>query len=205
MVVRAEQEQVRRDIELYTQILLQPAQIAPPSIDFGLREAVSGPVVGRARPVLAEQEAWNSWNDGLRLFNHRMGHLFEVRIEAPGPLVWSAGETTLELNDDSVALRAAPVADLLFEDLLFWADQQELFVLDGDLVARTRAAGAFRSAYLPSSTDGSVLSGLVGFPLRGIEDGDRWRELAEMHVVAVRLTVVVATPDGRHELSWVFD
>jgi hypothetical protein len=175
---------------------LAPARIPPPSVSAA-PAARDGGVVGEAHHIRAEEADWNRWSDGdARLFNNRAALVFRVRIEATGPLSWIPDGAVLELNDDRTALAAAPSAEVLLTDLLFHAYVEEQWAVEGDLVARTRAAGPFRAAYLPAVAEDGVLEGIVAFPLA---------EARALHVVAMRLTIPVRTAGGRRELVWIFD
>jgi hypothetical protein len=89
---------------------------------------------------------------------------------------------------------------VLLADLLYHAFLEERWSEDGDLVARTRAAGPFRSAYLPPWVAGTELTGVIAFPL-ATRDGP----LPEIQVAALRLTLAITAADGPHELVWVFE
>ena len=186
----------------YQDYALAPAGIAPPGIAFEPRRAEAEGVWGIATPIRPEDAPWNQWPDGgARLFNNRMAHLFEVTLHGEGVIGWVPEETSLELNDPSVRLVASGSPEGLLVELLYFARIQEDWILDGDLVARTRAAGPFRAAYLPARGQGA-LTGLIGFPMSMV---DLPPEVASTHVVAERLTVAVTTPSGIHTLVWVFE
>ena len=72
---------------------------------------------------------------------------------------------------------------------------QEGFGLDGDHVERTRAAGPFRTAYMPLGSVAAPLHGVIAFPLL---DPDK-------HVVALRVTVGVQGPDGAHAVAFLYE
>ena len=80
---------------------------------------------------------------------------------------------------------------------------QEHFLLDGDLAARTRAAGPFRAAYLPPSGVDELV-GVIAFPIQH-NDFEHQLALAELHVVAMRLTLQVRYEGGIHNLIYVYD
>ena len=178
-------------MERFRTFALAPARVPPPSLDGGWVGAAGA----RARLVRPEEAGWNAWADAeMRLFNDRWAWVAEVAIDAPGAR-WVAAGTTLELNDTTTVLRAASIADEVLGDLLFWAIEQQRHGLGEDLAARTRAAGAFRAAYLRADERG--LRGLIAFPAAD-HDG--------LHVVAARLTV--RTVDGfgiERNWTWVFE
>ena len=192
----SERADVEEELDAFRAYWLAPARVAPPTIDFEERLAEAGPVQGSALPIRAEEASWNTWSgDESRLFNNRAAHLFRVEVRGPGPLRWVPGGTSLELNVEGDGLRPAPAADDVLGPLLIWAKAQAEWTADGDLVERTRAAGPFRSAYLPLSAEDSPLEGLIAFP---IDEPDH-------HVVALRLTVEVEAAGVRHQLSWLYD
>ncbi len=181
-------------LERFRAFSLAPARLPPPSVDPGWQAMTVDGISARARLVTPEEGGWNTWpGDELRLFNDRWAWLAEVEVEGPKGLLWDPSRTVLELNDDRHALTAAARADDLLGDLLFWALQQERTALGDDLVARTRAAGGFREAYLGPTEQG--LGGIIAFPA-GEHDG--------LHVVAARLTLGVVVDGARRELVWVF-
>ncbi len=199
----ADRGEVEVQIRRYRQVLLEPARVAPPSIASEPRTAELGSVTAVARPVRPEEAEWNRWEDGgPLLFNNRVALLFDLDIQGAGLVRWLPGATRVELNDDNTVLEASPSTEPLLGDLLYWAYLEERCALAGDLVARTRAAGPFRSVYLPTAPSRGGLSGVVAFPLLDVEDGEL---LADMHVVALRLTVSVEVDGAPQELSWVFD
>ncbi len=196
------QEEARREVDAYLAYALRPAGIVPPGIDFEPRRADGDGIWGIATPLRPEDAQWNQWPDGgPRLFNNRMAHLFEVHIYGDSLIGWVPEGTVLELNDETTRLVSAPSPEGLLVDLLYYAKSQVDWVLDGDLVARTRVAGPFRSAYMPAQGT-EELVGLIGFPISGHADN---AEIAEKHIVAERLTVEVVTPRGIEDLVWVFD
>lgn len=182
----------------FRQQTLAPAHIPPPSLSQTTQEAEVGSVKGQARLLRPEEASWNRWVDGeMRLFNNRAALLFEITLQGPGPLEWDPESARLEINDERTVLLAAGSAEVLLAELLFHAYLERQWGFDGDLVNRTRAAGAFRMAYAPTVEVGDTLSGVIAFPLS---------EVAEMpHVVALRLTLTVTAEDGAHVLVWVMD
>ena len=176
---------------------LDPARQPPPSIDLAWQAPQAGAVTARARLLLPEEAAWNQAPDGSPLlFNDRWVWLAEVELDAGPSATWVADETTLELNDPEMVLSAAAIADDVLGDLIFWALQEERAGLGEGLVARTRAAGGFREAYLPRRVAaGEPLTGLVAFPA---VDADG------LHVVAARLTLAVDVEGRREQVVWVF-
>jgi hypothetical protein len=198
---RAETEDV---LEQFVAWRLAPAQVAPPTLTRRTALATTPDVSGTVELLLAEDEPWNQWpGRTARLFNNRAAHLFQVELVADGPITWLPERTQLELNEPGNVLRPAASQEELLEELLFWAYHQERQVLEGDLVERTRAAGALRDAYLPRSANDGMLTGILAFPLeitpeteRFLGDGDP----ADYHVVAMRLTLGLIGPDGRQQL-----
>jgi hypothetical protein len=200
----AEQGRVRADVAAFQWYALEPAQIAPPVIEMAEQKARSGGLTVTARLASAESSPWNIWPDGTaRLFNNRVAHVFEIELEGEGALGWMPRSTTLELNEPGVALVAAGGPDVLINDLLGLALQAERQLVDSQLVARTRAAGAFRRAYLPPAGVGQM-SGVVAFPLWASDLTDQ-TALAEKHVVAMRLTLTVMDGDGARSVVMVFE
>ncbi|MBX2800036.1 MAG: hypothetical protein KTR31_20330 [Myxococcales bacterium] len=167
------------------------------------KETTAGAVTATARPLRPEDAPWNRWpTGGHRLFNNRAALLFEVSIRSDEPLVWLPAGTTLELNDEHTVVPAAETTEALLADLLSHAFLEEQWSIPGDLVDRARGAGPFRAAYLPLHAQDGAMEGIMAFPL--------WagpgRSLAELHVVAVRLTVKVGMgSEEEADLVWVFD
>lgn len=192
------------DIESFRRYALEPARIAPPTVGQRELSARSGGLQVVARLVRPETAAWNAWPDGsARLFNDRVAHLFEIEVTGGGPIGWLPGATTLELNDPGTVLLAAPDGEILLHDLHALALQAERQLLDGELAERTRAAGAFRSAYLPPA-GADRLAGVVAFPLWATNPGEQ-ASLAEKHVVAMRLTLALMDADGPRSVELVFE
>ena len=202
-----QQQRVESEIASFVDFALRPGQVAPPTIRFEEKSREAGPVTVTVRPLRPEDAVWNQWRDGTpRLFNNRMAQAFDVEIVGPAPLIWLPNATQLELNDESVVLFAAPTADIVLGELLYWALQQERWVLDGDLVARTRAAGPFRTAYMDlSSFEDGVLGGVIAFPTLYDDVSGQPASAAMMHVVALRLTVAVQSAEGIHDVVFVYD
>jgi len=191
----AEQEAAREELERFERLWLKPARIAPPNIPFERREQVDGQVTVAVRPLRPEDADWNTWPGAVaRLFNNRAALLFEVEVVGRGPLKWLPDATSLELNTEGDPLGPARTPDELLLPLLRAALVQEQWALEGDLVERTRAAGPFRTAYLPTDAARSPLRGVVGFPLRD----------PELHVVALQVTIAVEAPDGPHTFAFVY-
>jgi hypothetical protein len=202
LVAYEAQQDALRQKEAYEAYALHPAGLVPPAIQVAPLRAESMGVWGMATPLRPEDQSWNRWPDGgARLFNNRMAHLFEVTLHGEGVIGWIPEETVLELNDPSIRLVATGSPDGLLVDLLYFAKAQEDWILDGDLVARTRAAGPFRASYLPARGD-RQLRGIIGFPMSGGSDPI---SVAETHIVAERLTLAVTTAEGISRLVWVFD
>ena len=91
----------------------------------------------------------------------------------------------------------------MINDLLGLALQAERQLVDSQLVARTREAGAFRRAYLPPAGV-DQMSGVIAFPLWASDLTDQ-TALAEKHVVAMRLTLTVLDGDGARSVVLVFE
>lgn len=204
VVPAAQQATVASDLRAFVAFTLAPAAVAPPSVAWDDREVASGPLRARVTPVRPEDAAWNRWSDGSsRLFNNRVAQLFLVRIEGPGPMAWRPRESMLELDGPALRLAAVGGADELLGELTFWALMQERWLLDGDLAARTRAAGPFRDAYLPRTDEAGVLEGLVAFEL--MDPTHPERVVADEHIVGMRLTLAVETNERVERLVWLFD
>lgn len=185
-------------IAAFREAALRPARLPPPSIDPEPRTAVSGPVRASARPVRAEEAEWNRWIDGPRLFNDRAALWFEVRVEGPEPLGWIPERSSVEINAPERSLAPAGSAEVLLGDLLVHALLEERLGLEGDLVERTRGAGAFRAAWLPPYGADGALAGLVAFPFDADTD-------PAVHVVALRLRLTVSAAGEEHALVFVFE
>jgi hypothetical protein len=182
----------------FRQQTLAPAHVPPPSLSQTSQQVSDGSVQGQARLLRPEEAAWNRWVDGeMRLFNNRAALLFEITLQGPGPLGWDPESARLEINDESTVLLAAGSAEVLLAELLFHAYLEQQWGFDGDLVNRTRAAGAFRMAYAPTLAPDDTLSGVIAFPLLDLP--------AMPHVVALRLTLTITAEDGVHVLVWVLD
>ena len=190
-------EEVVSRLDAWRGAALAPARVAPPAISFAEQPLAAGRVSAVARPLRPEDAEWNRWPEGgPRLFNNRAALLFDLRIEGPGPATWLPEATFLELNDAETVVPAAETTEALLGELIYWAFMEERWLSGGDLVDRARGAGPFRAAYLPLHADDGVLEGVVAFPLGA---------LADLHVVAVRLTVGVVTDEGPQELVWVIE
>ena len=152
------------DLDRFVHAWLAPARIAPPTIDFVSMQAEAGGISGSVTPLRPETAAWNQWTNGeLRLFNNRAGLLFEVKLQSDQAVRWIPERTHLVL-DDETRVPSTARADELLIPLMRMALTEERWVIPGDLVARTRAAGAFRAAYLPMSGSKEV-AGIVAFVL----------------------------------------
>ena len=202
---RSETESI---LERYERFRLEPAKVAPPSIGDRSAYVATGPLTGTAELVRPEDAEWNQWpGPTLRLFNNRAALLFQVEIASDEPVRWLPERTQLELNREGNVFRAAESQEVLLEDLLFWAYHQERNVLDGDLALRARAAGPLREAYMTAEED-ALLAGLIAFPLLQTVENERFLkggEPADLHVVSMRLTVGLETPQGRKQLVWLFE
>lgn len=174
---------------------LGPGRVAPPAL-VSTEAEVDHPLTARATVMLPEDAAWDQWTGfGYRLFNNRAALLLQVRIEGTGRLTWIVEDTLVELNTPETALSPSRAPDELLVPLLQAALLQEQWHLEGDLVERTRAAGPFRSAYLPVSPQQDVLEGLIAFPLQD----------PSQQIAAMRLTVGVRTESGPVQVVWVFE
>jgi hypothetical protein len=190
-------QEIADRLEAFEEVLLAPARIPPPSVDRAAKTVVHGDVTGTVRLLLPEEAAWNRWHDGsARLFNNRVGLLFEVRVDGPAPLTWIPHRTTLELNDETTRLTAAPDAEVLLGGLLVHALLAAEWGIETELVDRTRAAGPFRAAYLEPRVEEAPLEGVVGFQL-----WDGTELLGDMHVAAMRLRLAVEAAGEPHVLE----
>ena len=184
-----DREEVAQELSDFEHEWLEPARVAPPTVDFEPHRVSDGPYSATLRLVLPEDARWNQWTAGsVRLFNNRAAYLFDVQVEGPGALQWLPDRTTLTLNTDERSVRAVALPDELLEPLMSAALWQERFGLPGDLVARTRAAGPFRSEYLSRGDGAGRLHGTLAFLL---PDPDR-------QVVDLTVVVTVMTADGPH-------
>ncbi len=201
-VSAAEQVALTSEVESYRAFALEPAHQAPPAVRSFDGRVDAGPASVHVRWRAPEDASWNRWEDGTaRLFNDRVAHVFEVDIEGPGLLGWEPSETMLELNSPSTRLVALADAEPMLADLLLLALACERQLVDVDLLARTRAAGAFRSAYLPPS-GAERISGVVVFPLWS---SDSTRPAWDTHVVAMRLRLRVTVDGVPHDATIVLD
>ncbi len=208
VVADAARKETRAVLRRYERYRLAPAKVAPPSIDTWSAYVAQGPLTGTAELVLPEDAEWNQWpGPTVRLFNNRSAILFQVEIASDAPIRWLPERTQLELNHEGNVFRAAESQEVLLEDLLFWAYHQERNVLDGDLANRARAAGPLREAYMTAEED-ALLAGLIAFPLVETVENERFirgGDPADYHVVSMRLTVGLETPEGRKQLVWRFE
>ena len=186
------QQEARETIAAFRAWALEPARLPPPGVDPGPL-ALEGDFKAVARVVRAEDASWNQWGSAKEplLFNNRVALLFEVDLDAPGNVVWNPDGTWLEVNRPEDRLSAVRSAEHLLADLSWHALQQERFLLEGDLVQRTRHAGGFREAFV---RDGEGLHGLIAFTL---PEPDR-------HIGALRLTVAFEVDGTPRSLVWVF-
>ncbi len=194
--VAFERAEVQQTLDAFSEYWLAPSGVAPPVIEFERMTVTNQGVTMQILPIRAEEAAWNQWPDAtLRLFNNRAAYLFEVRLSAEGPLQWVPERSGLELNKPGAPLRAAESPEELLQPLLAAALDQERYVIDGDLVERTRAAGPFRALYMPVGGQDTQVSGIVAFPL---DDG-------EQHVVGLKVTIGVNGPNGATDLAVTYD
>lgn len=194
MVTLRDQEVATAAITRFREIALEPAGLAPLGVASGPIEARGDGLVGVASLARPEAAPWNRWGPDGRplLFNDRAALLVDVRIEAEGPIAWDPDRTRLEVNRPDQVVAPAPSAEHLLADLAWHALEQERWLLDGDLVQRTRYAGGFRDVFVRA--DGAVLHGVIPFALPD----------PEVHVAALRLTVGVTVGGVPAELVWVF-
>jgi len=197
----AAQQEVADRLEAFERNVLAPARIPPPSVDRSERTLVSGDVTATVRLVLPEEATWNRWRDGgARLFNNRVALLFDVRLEGPEPLAWHPERSTLELNDETIRLTAAPDAEVLLGGLLVHALLAAEWGIETELVDRTRAAGPFRDAYLDPRVEQGPLEGVVGFQL-----WDGKELLGDLHIAAMRLRLAVESAGEDRVLEALID
>lgn len=206
----ASRAETARVLERYERFRLEAAGVPPPTVSVRSLLARSEGLSGTAELVIAEDADWNQWPGSTsRLFNNRVAMLFNIDLTSEGPIRWLPERTLLELNAEGNVFRAAASPDSLLEDLVFWAYHQERSVLDGDLAQRLRAAGPLREAYLPASTNDTLLEGLIAFPFEETAENAPFLkgvEPAEYHVVSMRLTLSLEDLDGRRkQLVWTFD
>ena len=189
-------EATSEGVAAFRAFALEPARLPPPSLE-PVSEATEGALWGRAEVLRPEEAPWNRGPRGPVLFNDRWVWLVHLHVASSEgkPISWVADRTTLELNDPDTVLPAAPSPGDVLADLLFWALQEERAGLPGDLVARTRAAGGFRAAYLPRTGSDGVLDGVIAFPAAEAEG---------THVVAARLRVPIVHDGSTRRMEWVF-
>jgi len=204
----AERAEFADALDRFVRYRLDPARVAPPTVSPVGALVQDGPVQGVARLVLAEDQPWNRWEgEGVRLMNNTVAHWFQIDVETVdgSPLRWDPRRTRLELNEPGNQLQVARTQEELLEELLFFAYQQERFLLDGDLVERARGGGQLRAAYLALHDD--HLQGLIAFPITLNADTADFLghgPPADYHVVSMRLSVGIDTPSGPRELQWMF-
>ena len=77
----SQQEEMADRIAAFSEHLLEPARVAPPSVEPGPMSGSDGLVTATVELVLPEDQSWNRWRDGsARLFNNRVALLFDVRV-----------------------------------------------------------------------------------------------------------------------------
>lgn len=190
-----DQEATRRELERFERQWLAPAGIAPPAVRDGSQAIAQGSLQVQAAPLRPEDAPWNAWpGPTSRLFNNRAGLFFAVQATGPNGLRWVPEHTTLEIDSEG-SLSPADSADALLVPLITAALAQERAGLPGDLVDRTRAAGPYRSAYLPQSATTGSLQGVIAFPL---PDPDQ-------QIVAMRLTLSLWTPTGTERVQFLYE
>jgi hypothetical protein len=196
VMVPTDQSAVAEELSAFERTWLEPAKIPPPTVTLEPRTLEEGAVTVTVNPLRPEDAAWNAWpGPTVRLFNNRAALMFEVTVDGGGRVAWLPDRTGLELNEVGNPLPPAHTPDELLVPVLRAALLQEGYGLEGDAVERTRAAGPFRTAYLPLGPVDSPMTGVIGFPLL---EPDR-------HVVAFRLTLAVLAPDGTHTLSFLYE
>ena len=190
----AGQEEAGLSIARFRARTLEPAGLPPPGVDPGPAVAEVEGVLGRAKLVRPEAQSWNRWGpeDKPLLFNDSVALLFDVQVQAAGELRWVVEDCWLEVNSPQVRLPAAASAEHVLADLQWYALEQERWLIDGDLVQRTRHAGGFREAFFHPVTDG--FAGVIPFALVD----------PEAHIGALRLRVTVTVDGVPRELVWVF-
>lgn len=205
-----ERKEFAAALDRFVSYRLEPARVAPPSVSRVGALVSDGPVQGVARLVLAEDQPWNGWEgDGVRLMNNTVAHWFQIDVETVdgSPLRWDPSRTVLELNEPGNLLKVARSQEELLEELLFFAYQQERFLLDGDLVERARGGGQLRAAYLDLHDD--HLQGLIAFPItlnaETVSFLGQGGPPADYHVVSMRLSLGIDTPEGPRRLQWLFE
>lgn len=191
----ADRAEAAAELEQFEAYWLAPARLAPPTIPFEPQQTAIDGLSVTVRPLLPEDANWNQWRGGeLRLFNNRAALMFDVEVAGEGRFRWLPEATRLVINGGRATLPAAASPDELLVPLMRGALLQESAALDGDLVERTRAAGAFRSAYLASADSGAPAHGVIAFPLGGVE-----------YIVDATLVFEVLTPSGRRNATYTFD
>lgn len=189
------QADVAEQLSAFERHWLGPARVAPPTVADGARKAYDQGVIGSASTLRPEAATWNQWKtSSYRLFNNRVALMFDLKLHGSGSLRWLPSDSVLVVNGQETFPAAVAPDDLLLP-LLKAALQQEANVIDGDLTERTRAAGPFRSAYLPTTPAVDTLEGVIAFPL---DDPD-------MHVVYMQLQVGVNTDEGPATLRFDFE
>ena len=194
-------ERARREIQAWSKWALEPSGLAHPQIPRGAQTQVRETTFVTVSYVRPEDAEWNTWPDGnLRLFNNRMGHMFEVQTNLPQEARLSVERTQLELNRPDYLLAVAEAPDRFLDPLINFALMQERSSVDAGLVARLRGAGAFRASWL--TYQGDEWNGLVGFPVVGRASPQPAAISPELHIVAMRLTVAFEVDNAVQE--WVF-
>jgi hypothetical protein len=195
VVAPEDRDAIAAELARFQDWWLAPARIAPPTIPWETRTATSGSWTATATPFLAEDAAWNAWPEGARLFNNRVGYLFAVTIDGPGPLRWVPDGTTLRLNAAGAPLVALPSPEALLTPLVGAALQQEHWLVDGDLVERTRQAGAFRAAYLSAAPAHDHVEGVIVFPAVD----------ADSQVISMALDLAIDNRGSRRVFHWDYE
>jgi hypothetical protein len=191
-----EQSAALQDLRLFSAYWLDPAQVPPPTIAFESRTATDGTVEVTVTPIRAEDAPWNQWEgEGARLFNNRAAHLFEVSIAGRDDVRWIPEASGLELNVEGSPTPPHRHPDNLLVPLLEYARQQERWLLSGDLMARTRAAGPFRAAYMPIGVHSQTVRGVVAFPIVD----------PQQLVVGLRVTLAAEDATGPHTVTFTYD
>lgn len=201
MTASESDERGRREIQAWSAWALAPSGLAHPQVPRDAQTLHRGATFVTVSYVRPEDADWNTWPDGnLRLFNNRMGHMFEVRSNLPQDARLSIEHTQLELNSPDYLVAVAEAPDRFLDPLVNFALMQERASVDAGLVARLRGAGAFRASWL--TFRGDEWEGLVGFPVVGMNSPQHAVVSPELHIVAMRLTLAFKVDKTVEE--WVF-
>lgn len=194
------EEQRERFAELRAEVRqerLQLRRTPGPSTSLAPQTQEQGGVRATVRPVSAESQPWNVWNDDTaRLFNDGAGYLWAVTVSSDRPARWSPEHTRLAVNTTELVFVPATVPDELLQHLVHGALLEGAFGLDPDLSPRMEAADDFRAAYLDQEARAGVHEGVVMFPAPA----------TYLHAVAMELTLGVEVPGaGIREFRFLFE